>query len=459
MSAPVSQSCVDFSLSQRGAHNSVQDSPWDAVERLMANLWATDNPDGLVFLGVAENSILHKQVAARANKNAAVNTNNHLNYGVGPRGSPRLKKALVPFFNSEFRPSKPILQKELLVLPGVAAVIDALTWAICNEGEGIITPAPFYTGLKPMSALRAGGVLISAPFKSVEGYRGLNDVFDPDMNRKALEKTLLQATQDGVTVRAVLISNPHNPLGRCYPAETIREIARFCGRNNLHLISDEIFALSVYHNVHANNATPFVSVLGAGLDECIDSHLVHVMYGMSKDFCATGLRLGVLHSTNEGLIAAVSSISVFGWVPYVVQDVWADVLEDKQFLGDFKLENRKVLGKHCTMLRSFLDQHKIPYYDHVHAGVFVWVDLRRYLRGNSAPRPAISAAGINHDQEVELFKRFLGAGVVVSQGSSFGTEELGWYRISFAMDEQALNLGLQRLGNCLKSIENNGWEN
>ncbi|KAF2683380.1 PLP-dependent transferase [Lentithecium fluviatile CBS 122367] len=403
-----------FGLSQRAAHNSVQVSPWNAVESVMANLWATDKPDGLVFLGVAENTLLHQQVAARANKNAAVNTSDHLSYGVGPRASPRLKKALVPFFNSEFRPSEPVLQKELLVLPGVAAAIDALTWAICNESEGIITPAPFYTGFKPMSALRAGGVLIPAPFKSVEGYRGLDDVFDPDMNRKALEKTLLQATQDGITVRAVLISNPHNPLGRCY----------------------------------ATNVTPFVSVLGAGLDECIDSHLVHVMHGMGKDFCATGLRLGVLHSTNEGLIAAVSSISVFGWVPYVVQDVWADMLEDEQFLGDFKLENRKVLAKHFTILRSFLDQHNIPYYSNVHAGVFVWVDLRRYLHGNSAPEPATSAVNVNHDQEVKLFKRFLRAGVV-----------LGWYRISFAVEEQALNLGLQRLGTCLKSIENDGWEN
>ncbi|KAI2487141.1 Aspartate/tyrosine/aromatic aminotransferase [Pyrenophora tritici-repentis] len=446
MSTPVSQSRMDLGLSQRAAHNSVQASPWDALERLMANLWAPDNPDGLVFLCVAENTLLHQQVAARANKNAAVNTDDHLSYGVGPRASPRLKKALVPFFNSEFRPSEPVLEKELLVLPGVAAVIDALTWAICNEGQGIITPAPFYTGFKPMSAVRAGGVLIPAPFKSVEGYYGLDDVFDPILNSKSLERTLLQATPDGVTVRAVMISNPHNPLGRCYPAETIREIARFCGRNNLHLISDEIFALSVYHNEQATSVTPFVSILGADLDKYIDSHLVHVMYGMGKGFGATGLRLGVLHSRNEGLIAAVSSISVFGWVPYVVQDVWADMLEDELFLGDFKLENHKVLAKHFTILRSFLNQQNIPYYSNVHAGVFLWVDLRRYLPGNSAPEPATSAVDANHDGEIRLFKRLLKAGVVVSQGSSFGTEELGWYRISFAVEDQALNVGLQRLG-------------
>jgi 1-aminocyclopropane-1-carboxylate synthase len=86
-----------------------------------------------------------------------------------------------------------------------------------------------------------------------------------------------------------------------------------------------------------------------------------------------------------------------------------------------------------------------------HAGVFIWVDLRCYLDGSSAGGSASSEA------EVKLFKRLLGVGVIISQGSSFGTEELGWYRISFAVEEQALNVGLQRLGACLDSIKNDGW--
>jgi aspartate/methionine/tyrosine aminotransferase len=92
------------------------------------------------------------------------------------------------------------------------------------------------------------------------------------------------------------------------PAETLQEIARFCGRNNLHLISDEIFALSVYNNPQAADVTPFTSILALDLEHCIDRQLVHVAYGAGKDFGATGLRLGVLHSRNKGLIAAVTSI-------------------------------------------------------------------------------------------------------------------------------------------------------
>jgi hypothetical protein len=85
-------------------------------------------------------------------------------------------------------------------------VLDALTWAICNDGEGIITPAPFYTGFKPMSNVRAGGVLIIAEFKGLDGYRGLDSVFEPGMNARALERAMLKAQREGIKVRAVLIS-------------------------------------------------------------------------------------------------------------------------------------------------------------------------------------------------------------------------------------------------------------
>lgn len=44
------------------------------------------------------------------------------------------------------------------------------------------------------------------------------------------------------------MSNPHNPLGRPYPRETLLAYARFCEERDLHLVSDEIYGMSVYDN-------------------------------------------------------------------------------------------------------------------------------------------------------------------------------------------------------------------
>lgn len=92
------------------------------------------------------------------------------------------------------------------------------------------------------------------------------------------------------------------------PVETLEEVASFCARHNLHLIMDEIYAQSVFENPYAPNATPFTSILSIDLDGVIDSNLVHVMYGISKDFCANGARLGILASRNEGLLGAVAGL-------------------------------------------------------------------------------------------------------------------------------------------------------
>lgn len=57
-----------------------------------------------------------------------------------------------------------------------------------------------------------------------------------------------------------------------------------------------------------SSQTPFVSTLALDFREVIEPNLIHVLYGASKDFCANGLRLGLVCTNNEGLIGAMSSI-------------------------------------------------------------------------------------------------------------------------------------------------------
>lgn len=91
-------------------------------------------------------------------------------------------------------------------MAGVTSVIETLAWSLCNEGEGIIIPQPFYTGFAVDIPTRARAVIIPAPFQVLEDYQGLDDVFDPVMNIKALERALRGAEAEGVKVRAVLLT-------------------------------------------------------------------------------------------------------------------------------------------------------------------------------------------------------------------------------------------------------------
>jgi aspartate/methionine/tyrosine aminotransferase len=60
------------------------------------------------------------------------------------------------------------------------------------------------------------------------------------------------------------------------------ELMKLCQKYQIHLISDEIYALSVFKNPEAPNAPGFVSVLSIDTTDIIDPHLVHVLWGMSK---------------------------------------------------------------------------------------------------------------------------------------------------------------------------------
>jgi len=57
---------------------------------------------------------------------------------------------------------------------------------------------------------------------------------------------------------------------------------RFCGKHNLHLISDEIYALSVWHNPELPEAARFKSVLSIPPKGLIDPSMLHVAWGLSK---------------------------------------------------------------------------------------------------------------------------------------------------------------------------------
>ncbi len=103
-------------------------------------------------------------------------------------------------------------------------------------------------------------------------------------------------------IRALVITNPHNPFGQCYPPEVLREFHRFCQAHNLHLISDEVYALSTFESPSA--LPPFVSALSLLQDvpendvegRCFgerspDLARIHVVWSMSKDFGSSGIRM------------------------------------------------------------------------------------------------------------------------------------------------------------------------
>jgi aspartate/methionine/tyrosine aminotransferase len=57
---------------------------------------------------------------------------------------------------------------------------------------------------------------------------------------------------------------------------------RLCQKYQIHLLSDEIYALSTFSTKDVPNPTPFTSLLSIDKTGIIDPALCHVVHGMSK---------------------------------------------------------------------------------------------------------------------------------------------------------------------------------
>lgn len=54
----------------------------------------------------------------------------------------------------------------------------------------------------------------------------------------------------------MIITNPHNPLGQTLSRETLIGYCKFAEKHDLQLISDEIYAMSVYDNAREFRSIP-----------------------------------------------------------------------------------------------------------------------------------------------------------------------------------------------------------
>lgn len=96
------------------------------------------------------------------------------------------------------------------------------------------------------------------------------------------------------TIRALVLTNPHNPFGQCYPLDVLEACAQFCQDRDIHLISDEVYALSRFDTKNEINPKrpPFVSALHLDLSRLgVDGGRVHVVWSTSKDFGSSGFRM------------------------------------------------------------------------------------------------------------------------------------------------------------------------
>lgn len=184
------------------------------------------------------------------------------------QGDYSVRKAVADDLNARF--STGLNPDCIYMTCGAAAALCITLNAILNEGDEVITFAPFFPEYSVFTA-HAGGKLIAV--KSDE------KTFQPDIS--AFENAL------GANTKAVIINSPNNPSGVVYDEQTIKAIAAALERhekvtgNRVYLISDEPYRELVFDEVKV----PFVMNY---YDRSV------VCYSFSKSLSLPGERIGYI---------------------------------------------------------------------------------------------------------------------------------------------------------------------
>ena len=397
------------------------------------------NPDGFINIAAAENYIMADEVATYINDHVKL-TGPDVTYNTGPWGSKRLRTALARHMTKYFKALHPLDPEDLLIMNGVTPLCEMLGFTIADPGDAVLFSRPFYSAFESDFLIKAG---VKSTFVSFDGVDQFSAAAVPKY-----EAAIQRAQAEGQRIRALMFVNPMNPLGKCCEKDTIIGLMELCQKYNIHFLSDEVYALSIYDvgkssdqgNASIVGPTPYISVLSFDTTPYISPNLIHVIYGLSKDFASGGLRLGAIYTHNKPLNRALSAVSIFHWCPPVIDIAAAIMLEDEAWIESYVARAREMLTKHSALARQLLDDYGLKYLSGSNAGFFLVVDARPYLR-----------QGIDGWQaEKELEGRLFQKKVLANSGSSMKAEEPGWFRIVFTLKERPLREGLKRFADAIK---------
>lgn len=381
------------------------------------------NPSGIINLGTSENKLCFDLLSKRLTQSDMFQIDPPLLQYPDWKGHSFLREEIARFLTYYCKAPAPLKADNVLVVNGCGSLFSSLAAVLCDPEDGILIPTPFY-------GVITGDVLLYSSVRLVhvhlDSQMSGSDERPFQLTVEKLEKGLEDAKQEGISVRVMILINPHNPLGEIYTPTEMKEFLEFAKRHELHAIVDEVYMLSVF-----DESASFHSVLS--FNKIPDPQRTHIMWGISKDFAASGLRVGTLYSENKHVIDALGQMAYFHGVPGTTQHQVAHLLHDRDWINQVYLQtNRARLKASRQYITSELNSLNIPYLDRP-AGFYIWADFRKFLREET------------FEEEIALWRQFLNNKVLLSCGKAFECSKPGWFRIIFTDKTYRLQLGMQRL--------------
>ncbi len=293
---------------------------------------------------------------------------------------------------------------EIIVAPGSASAIWLMMYALADPGDEVLIPDPAWFHYSVLARL-AGMTPVRIRLDSDTGFR---------LDGEELEKKVSKRS------RMLILNTPSNPTGKVLTRSELEEISGVAERQDLKIISDEIYEKIVY--------PPHKHVSIASLSGMKERTIL--INGMSKGYAMTGWRIGYAASSTE-LTSKMTSLLGYSLVcaSSISQYAAVEALRNPESLiYAEKMVNawsrrREIVMKHVGSNTDVLSAIEPQ-------GTFYgWLD--------------ISGSGMTGNEVSEGLLRE--RNVAVFPGSLFGEEGAAHVRVSFATSDDVVEKGMEGL--------------
>jgi len=171
-------------------------------------------------------------------------------------------------------------EDEILITNGGSEALTFSTIAICDPGDEILVPEPFYTNYNGFT----GGVNVSIKPITTLAENGFHLPAKEDIVKLITPKT-----------KAILFSNPGNPTGTIFTQDELEMVAEIAEEHDLYIISDEVYRGFAYDGLKG---------ISMGSIKKARNRVI-IIESVSKRYSACGARIGAIASNNKELIKSI----------------------------------------------------------------------------------------------------------------------------------------------------------
>lgn len=346
-----------------------------------------------------------KQAAIRA-------IEENFTYYTDSNGIPDLRTALAEKFRNENGIFSATPENILVSTGGKQSIFNVLM-AMCNEGDEIIVPAPFWVSYPAMIQI-CGAQPVIVPTTLQSRFK---------MSPEQLQRHLTPHT------KCVILNSPSNPTGTMYTPDEIKALATVLERHDCFIISDELYEKISFGTEHFS-----IGSIAALADRVI------TINGMSKAYSMTGWRVG--YATGPQMLmkeaAKVQGQSTSNVNSIAQKAALAALLHTADVVESMRKEFHRRRDLVCGFIRD-IPGVTAPMPD---GAFYVFVDMNEALRSASNTTIKTSA-----DFCAFALDEYL---LAIVPGEAFGAD--GCVRFSFAASDETLTKGFQRFGDAIRSL-------